>query len=145
MRQDTRSPVPLQGSEVSRFFIDPLSTILLIRLCRTQRPDGANIRHQYRPIDRDYAGGNSQQKGSCIDHGAYLTRTDAGETYYDSRYYHSTPIFHNRSTTLFNPSSSTAWSSSRYSQLSVTAPKILDFEIIKRLGRIEEDKVLTGS
>ena len=27
----------------------------------------------------------------------------------------------------------------------VTAPKILDFEIIKGLGRIEEDKVLTGS
>ena len=27
----------------------------------------------------------------------------------------------------------------------VTAPKILDFEIIEGLGRIEEDKVLTGS
>ena len=71
-------------------------------------------------IDGDYVGGDSQQKGSCIDHGAYLTRTDAGETYYDSRYYHSlaTPIFHNRYTTLLNPSSSTAWSSPRYSQLS---------------------------
>ena len=34
--------------------------------------------------------------------------------------YHSlaTPIFHNRYTTLLNPSSSTAWSSFRYSQLS---------------------------
>ena len=49
MRQDTRSPVPSQDSEVSQFLIHPLSTILLIRLCRTRRRDGANnIRHRCR-------------------------------------------------------------------------------------------------
>ena len=89
-------------------------------------------------IDGDYVGGDSQQKGSCIDHGVVrmpVKRITIPDTITHWQHPFFTTDIPRYLTPLPPPPGPVLGTLSSL----VTAPKILDFEIIEGLGRIEED------